>query len=442
MRLPVVHRLQPVLERAQVAIAARELRDGRVRQLAIAREQRQRAQQRARLQLGTAAAAHELKRLHDELDLADPAGTELDVLGHVLARDFLRDQRLHLPQRVEHAVVEVAAVDERREDQIEYVDRELVPRDQPRFDVRVALPIAPVLHEIRLERRHADDERPARAERPQARVDAVDEAVAGVLIEQLDQQLGEPQVVGLRLRRLRGDVVVRLERAVRIEEHEVDVGGEIQLAAAELAHAEHEQRQRLAERVARPPETRLEQVRREARRAVDQVVREQRELPRASCRDRPSPRDRATRCARARRCGRAAARSSRRLRVLDARSRRAASVLRVSGARSLSRATSSSGKRCSTPSTKSLTIATRPAVAATSAGGSIGISAKRSATRSNLDCSAAERSGGRTSFTRNVSKALACDCKRKSRAPIEWFPRKKEAPHGAGLPFERERRER
>ena len=63
------------------------------RQLAIAGEQRQDGQQRARAQLRPAAAAHELERLHDELDLADAAGAELDVLGQILARDFLRDQR-------------------------------------------------------------------------------------------------------------------------------------------------------------------------------------------------------------------------------------------------------------------------------------------------------------------------------------------------------------
>ena len=56
-----------------------------------------RVQQRARPQLRPAAAAHDLKRLHDELDLADAAGAELDVLGQVLARDLLGDEALHLP---------------------------------------------------------------------------------------------------------------------------------------------------------------------------------------------------------------------------------------------------------------------------------------------------------------------------------------------------------
>ena len=43
--------------------------------------------------------------------------------------------------------------------------------------------------------------------------------------------------------------------ASREQEHEIDVGGEIQFAPAELAHAEHDQRHLLALRAARPAET-------------------------------------------------------------------------------------------------------------------------------------------------------------------------------------------
>ena len=91
--LTIVHRLEPVLERAQETIGRRELRDRALAQLAVAREQGQCGEQRARPQLRAAPAAHELKRLHDELDLADAAGAELDVLGHVLAGDFLAISR-------------------------------------------------------------------------------------------------------------------------------------------------------------------------------------------------------------------------------------------------------------------------------------------------------------------------------------------------------------
>ena len=80
-----------------------------------------------------------------------------------------------------------------------------------------------------------------------------DEAVLGALIEQLDEELAEAQVVALRL-----DLDAALGGPVGVEEHEVDVRREVQLDAAELAHAEHEQRQLAAVRAARPAEPRLQ----------------------------------------------------------------------------------------------------------------------------------------------------------------------------------------
>src|SRR5690606_36048308 len=176
-----------------------------------------------------------------ELDLADAAAAELDVVGHLFQSDLLLDEALHLPQRVEDAVVQVLAIDERREYLVENVALVLGARDEPRLDVGIALPVAAVAHEIRLERRHADGERAALAEGPQARVDAIDEAVARDLVEQLDQELRQLDEVGLGVRVL---VLARVFTGFRKQEHEVDVRREIELAAAELAHAEHEQRQR------------------------------------------------------------------------------------------------------------------------------------------------------------------------------------------------------
>ncbi len=59
------------------------------------------------------AAANELERLHDELDLADAAGAELHVIGQLAALHFALDEHLHLAKAFEHAVVDVAAIDER-----------------------------------------------------------------------------------------------------------------------------------------------------------------------------------------------------------------------------------------------------------------------------------------------------------------------------------------
>ncbi len=116
-------------------------------------------------------------------------------------------------------------------------------------------------------------ERPARAERAQAHVDAIREAVLGALIEQLDEKLAEAQVVALRL-----DLDAALDGPVGVEEHQIDVRREVQLDAAELAHAEHEQRQLAAIRVARPSEPRLQARGGKTERGLDEALGEQRDV--------------------------------------------------------------------------------------------------------------------------------------------------------------------
>ena len=180
------------------------------------------------------------------------------IIGEILARDLLRDEALHLPQCIEHTVVEVAAIHEWRQQQVEHVARKRLPREQPRFHVGVPFPVSAVLHEIAFERAHADDQRPARAERPQAGVDAKDRAVDGLVVEQLDDELRKPHEPCLRGRAPLVDALGRLRGAlvVGVDEHEIDVGREIELAAAEFAHRERDQRQRFTARVARRRETR------------------------------------------------------------------------------------------------------------------------------------------------------------------------------------------
>ncbi len=153
--------------------------------------------------------------------------------------------------------------------------RKFVAGDQPGLHIRIALPVAPVLHEIRLQRSEAHNQWPAGTERPQACIDSIYEAVLGALIEQPYQQLAETQIVGLRLDIQTGGEFVC---CVRIYEHEVDVGGEIQLVAAELAHAEHEQRQLPPRRVARPAEPGLELRRGKTDCGVDQTLCQQRHV--------------------------------------------------------------------------------------------------------------------------------------------------------------------
>ena len=113
--------LQPVLQPAQEHVGRIQLGHRVGRQQLAPDQQRQRLAQRAVLQPPVLAAADQLERLHDELDLADAAVTELDVVGELAALHFALDQRLHLAQRFEHAEVEIAPIDERLHERCETV---------------------------------------------------------------------------------------------------------------------------------------------------------------------------------------------------------------------------------------------------------------------------------------------------------------------------------
>ena len=99
-----------------------------------------------------------------------------------------------------------------------------------------------MLLQVVLERAKADHERAGLAERTQPQVDAVHETLDVVTVAS--------SCATRRPRRAKYSScaagVARGLAVLREEEHEVDVGREIELAAAELAHAEHQQRQALA----------------------------------------------------------------------------------------------------------------------------------------------------------------------------------------------------
>src|SRR5690606_38542945 len=120
-----------------------------------------------------ASAADQLQSLHQELDLADPARSALDVVGQFLARDLRRDRRLHRAQAIQRPVVQVAAVDERAQAAQEALTGFDVPGDRARLLPGVACPVAALALEVLLHRGERPGHAPGIAEGPQAQVDAV-----------------------------------------------------------------------------------------------------------------------------------------------------------------------------------------------------------------------------------------------------------------------------
>src|SRR5690606_39359700 len=103
----------------------------------------------------------------------------------------------------------------------------------------VALPVSALVLEVVFHRRERPGHPAGVAERAQAQVHAVAEALGGGLVQELRQLLAEPRVVLLRSQRARAVALARLLVAV----DQVHVRGEVELAAAELAEREPPQTQ-------------------------------------------------------------------------------------------------------------------------------------------------------------------------------------------------------
>ena len=120
--------------------------------------------------------------------------------------------------------------------------------DNPGLDVGIALPVTAVLQQVGLERRKTGDGRSAVAERAQTSIHAKHEAIRGAIIQQPDDNLRQASEILL---------ATQLARSVAfpirgIQEDDIDVGGEIQFAAAQLAHRQHDERHDIT---SRPAET-------------------------------------------------------------------------------------------------------------------------------------------------------------------------------------------
>ena len=175
--------------------------------------------------------------MHDEFNLANAAVPELDVVLEIPPLHFALDHGLHLAQRFEHTEIQITSIDEGADQLGEQL---LVGRcvgHGARLDPGIALPVATVNLQIIFQRGRVRDHRPAVAEGAQAQIDAEDEAVFGLLFQQPDELLheaGEELLVADRSR------AIGLA-AFGVHRHEVDIGGEIEFAAAELAHGDDDE---------------------------------------------------------------------------------------------------------------------------------------------------------------------------------------------------------
>ena len=154
-------------------------------------------QRRAGADLGELPAARHQHQLHDELDLADAAARQLHVVGALgpaggAALRFVADLAVQLAQAFEHAVVEVAAVDEGRatsaQRQRAAAGTTLAAARPRGSSARQSAPIRGPAPGGTPPASAASHRRAGVAVRPQRQVDAEDEAVVGGLADQRVQR--------------------------------------------------------------------------------------------------------------------------------------------------------------------------------------------------------------------------------------------------------------
>ena len=156
-------------------------------------------------------------------------------MGAVAARDLAPDLHVQVAHGVDRAEVEILAKDEGAGDAVELGPA--FAQHHPRLDPGVALPLAALGDEIVFQHVEAAHQRPGVAIGAQAHVDAEHLAMFGDLVQGLDQLLAEALEKFIVADHLLATGVA----IFRVDEDEVDVGGHVELASAELAHADDEQ---------------------------------------------------------------------------------------------------------------------------------------------------------------------------------------------------------
>ena len=186
-----------------------------------------------------APAPDQLQGLHQELDLADAAPTELDVVAGKrdrLAAAIGVDLPLDRMDILDRREVEMPAPDERPDPPQEPVARRLVASRRPGPDHGRALPVLADTAIVGFGAGDRDGQRRGPRVRPQAQIGAEHETVAGAVPQDGDEVLGQADKTALHA------VAPGVEDSfVVVQNDKVYVAGIIEFAGPELAHGEDDE---------------------------------------------------------------------------------------------------------------------------------------------------------------------------------------------------------
>src|SRR5690606_29447342 len=233
MGLRVVKHLNAMLEHAVGNIGSSEFGGGVPADPALVGQGIE-CRKRCRLaEIGIAAADDELTGLGKELDLANAAPAQLEVMAGNRERPpqplVVADPQPHVLSVLDRAVVKVAAPEEGSEALEEGLPRLDRAGAGPRLDEGRALPGATEAFVIVFRRIGGDADRRYRRIGAEPQVGAEDIALGGLLLEELHEALRDADEAAAERA-----VIGRLVPALVEEDDEVDVGGVVQPAGAQL----------------------------------------------------------------------------------------------------------------------------------------------------------------------------------------------------------------
>ena len=192
-------------------------------------------------QAHVATAPDQLLGLGEELDLANPAASDLDVvaahrdMAEALDRVDLPLDRMDVLDRRE---VEMLAPDEGREAAQEALAGLEIAGDHPRLDHRRAFPVLAHALVVGLggQHRHGERRRGGVGAQPEIGAEDIAGAGRGAILHQSHQIAGQAHE-----ERLHAAPAAILDQRGLVQHDEVDVAGIVELARAELAHADDDE---------------------------------------------------------------------------------------------------------------------------------------------------------------------------------------------------------
>jgi hypothetical protein len=238
LRLLVGDHLQPVLDGTQEAIGLVEVVPHLRLDPAGIRQPLQRHQRLGHAQRRLPAAGDQLLRLGEELDLANAAAPDLDIVprhSNLSEAAHGMDLPLHGVDVGDGREVEVFAPDEGSEILQQAFPRGDVAGHGTRLDEGGALPVLADGFVVVKGGVGGDGKRRGARIGPQAQIGAEHVAVLGALADEAHEVARQAHQEGLHLQAGPHAYAVRI-----VEDDEIDVGGIVELEGAVLAHGQHD----------------------------------------------------------------------------------------------------------------------------------------------------------------------------------------------------------